>query len=397
MAKETSLFGRTASEVRKRVGEYARKTILRAHRYLHYAGLAKAPDTRKVMGVLVDVVGSCNLRCPSCPVGNMGAVNPTGLIKKELLDQALEKANREYRIVNVALYNWAEALLHPELPELVRIVKKHGLRCLLSSNLNVLRNPDELFLSQPDELRISLSGFTQESYGKTHAGGDIERVKANMLRLSESKRKTKNHATRVYVYFHKYKHNLHEVEPMRAYATELGFGWMESWAYFMPLEKAVACAEDRLSAADQAFVDSQFALPIRKAIEAAKQFKDEPCQMYDNQIVLDLKGNAVLCCAVYDFKANTLGSFLEMTPEQFAASKRNHSTCATCTKHGLHRYIDFLAHPQLKGLYEELVAENLAGGDSESPEGRRLRVDEPVGPLVKITPARKARADGPQS
>ena len=239
-------------------------------------------------------------------MGNIGAVNPTGLMDKALLDRLLEKANREYNVYQVSLYNWAEVLLHPDLPQLVRVVKKHGLRCNLSSNLNILRNTEELLLAKPDELRISLSGFTQETYGRTHAAGNIERVKENMRRLSECKQRLGNTETAIHVSYHKYRHNLHEVETMRDFATSLGFGWLEDWAYYMPMEKVVSLAEGTLGAEDHDFVEHEFALPIREAVRAAEQFKDEPCRLYDDQLVLDLQGNLVLCCGVYDYKANSL-------------------------------------------------------------------------------------------
>jgi MoaA/NifB/PqqE/SkfB family radical SAM enzyme len=316
-------------------------------------------DRRRNMELVIDVVGSCNLRCPSCPVGNIGAVNPTGLIDKDLFTRLIAKAAREYHIYRVSLYNWSEPLLHPELPDFVRIVKSHDLYCALSSNLNILRNADELFRANPDEFRISLSGFTQPVYEQTHAKGNIERVKENMRLLQEAGRRTGNVHTRVVVYYHKYRHNLHEAEKMRAYVTSLGFGWMENFAFYMPIEKAMSAAEGRLDPEERAFVDRMFALPVVNAIEAAKEFAHEPCRLWNEQIVLDLRGNATLCCALYDFGGNTIGSFLDMSPEQLMRAKENHPTCASCTRNGLHRYYEYFAHPKLRPQYEAMIAENL--------------------------------------
>ncbi len=316
-------------------------------------------DRRRPMELVLDVVGSCNLRCPSCPVGNMGAVNPTGLIDKGLFTRLMAKAAREYRLYRVSLYNWSEPLLHPDLPEFVRIVKGHGVFCALSSNLNLLRNADEIFRANPDEFRISLSGFTQPVYEQTHAKGNIERVKENMRLLQEARRRTGNLHTKIVVYYHKYRHNLHEAELMRAYATSLGFRWMENFAFYMPLEKALAAAEGRLEPEEREFVESMYALPVVPAIEAARDHAHEPCRLWNEQIVLDLQGNAILCCALYDFAGNTLGSFLDMTPEQLMQAKHNHPTCDRCTHNGLHRYYEYFASPPLRSRYEALIAENL--------------------------------------
>ena len=43
-----------------------------------------APNLRERWQFYVDVVGTCNLRCPSCPVGNSDAKVPTGTMAPEL-------------------------------------------------------------------------------------------------------------------------------------------------------------------------------------------------------------------------------------------------------------------------------------------------------------------------
>src|SRR5689334_153588 len=124
----------------------------------------------------IDVLGAgaCTLRCPCCPVGNMPKMhNRKGLMSTDLLQRILDKAVSECEVEAVMLFNWTEPLLHPELPELIRIVRNHGLRCDLSSNLNEMPRIDEVLRAEPTNLRISMSGFHQETYDKTHRGGDV--------------------------------------------------------------------------------------------------------------------------------------------------------------------------------------------------------------------------------
>src|SRR5262245_18902673 len=94
------------------------------------------------MELLIDVAGACNLRCPSCPVGNTGTINPKGLVDADIFRRIIEKAARDYEVFQVSLFNWGEPLLYPQLPELVSIVRSHGLSCLVSSNLNMVRRLD---------------------------------------------------------------------------------------------------------------------------------------------------------------------------------------------------------------------------------------------------------------
>ena len=93
----------------------------------------------------IDVLGSWNLSCPSCPMGNYkSATNPRGFMAPELLDKILHKAANECSINAVGLFNWTEPLLAPQIVELVRIVNSYKLPCFLSSNLNILKNPEEI-------------------------------------------------------------------------------------------------------------------------------------------------------------------------------------------------------------------------------------------------------------
>src|SRR5204863_5847034 len=109
----------------------------------------------------------------------------------------------------------------------------------LSSNLNHLKNPEALLSAGAKTFRISLSGFTQPVYERGHRGGDIEKVKKNMIRLGEAHKATGSR-TRIHVYFHKYRHNVHELPLMETFARDLGFKFISDWAYLMPLEKLIA-------------------------------------------------------------------------------------------------------------------------------------------------------------
>jgi MoaA/NifB/PqqE/SkfB family radical SAM enzyme len=139
---------------------------------------------------------------------------PKGLMGAGTLDRILEKAKRECAVSWVCLFNWTEPLLHPNIAELIGVVKKHDVPLSLSSNLNVIRNPDEILASNPNFFRISLSGFTQPIYERGHREGDVETVKNNMVKLADAKIRTGS-STLVEVLYHKYNYNLHEIDPMR--------------------------------------------------------------------------------------------------------------------------------------------------------------------------------------
>jgi len=318
------------------------------------------PDKGKPKLLTIDIVGGCNLRCPSCPVGNMPGTNPAGLMDIDLFAKIIRKGRDQHGARIALLYNWTEPFLHPQLPQFIRLVKKEGMVCCISSNLNISRNLEEVVAAEPDSFRVSLSGFNQEAYGISHVRGDIERVKQNMRRLSDLLKRHGRRKTVVSVHFHKYLHNIHEVEPMRALAQELGFEWIENWAYYMPLEKAVQLADQQLAADENDFVEKRFALPIAQAIRAAEQLDGHKrCTLLEDQLVIDHRGNLNLCCTVFDLTTNRLGSFLEMDEAAIARAKTDHPTCQRCGRQNLHLYFTYYEVPELKKKYQELAEENV--------------------------------------
>lgn len=295
----------------------------------------------------IDVVGSCNLRCPSCPVGNSpDNENPNGFMEPSLLDAIMNKAMCECHVAGVGLFNWAEPVLHPQLPELVKIVQSYNVPCYISSNLNILKNIDEILSANPSSFRISISGFTQNIYSLTHRGGNVERVKNNMIKLAESKKKVGS-TTSIHVLYHRYLTNLHEESMMRKFAHQLGFQFIPVWAFMMPLEKTLSYAENISDLSNSNLTDDdiqtiqKLALPLKESFDVSSKYKHMNCSLRDNQITIDFQGKVQLCCAVFDSQKFTIGSFLDTDLPQLQSlkySEEGENTCTRCMNHGIHIY-----------------------------------------------------------
>jgi len=288
----------------------------------------------------LDIVGTCNLRCPSCPVGNSPELRTrSGVMSQELLEAILDKAICECRLTCVGLFNWTEPFLHPKLPDMIRAVRSRGLPCALSSNLNVTCDFHEVLRADPTSLRVSLSGFTQETYGKTHRHGNIERVKQNMRLLAEAKRETESQID-LHVLFHRYVGNHEDEAQMRAFAEDLGFRFEAVWAYLMPLEKNLAFlgeegAGTSITANDHELIES-LALRPDEASHAAQPYKHQPCVLQTERLAIDHEGQVQLCCATYDRSRYSVADFVSTPLAEIQERRRQHSLCETCTKHGLH-------------------------------------------------------------
>lgn len=284
----------------------------------------------------IDVVGTCNLRCPTCPVGNFQAADrPKGFMAVDLFERILDKIVAECPAgrPQVWLFNWGEPLLHPDLPALVAATKRRGLPCHLSTNLNVHRGLRELARANPDELKISLSGFTPQRYARTHARGDLRLVKANMhlLRywLDEA-----GATTRVWVGHHIYKGGETEVPQVRALCDELGFEHHPTAAFYQPLERVVELIDGK-AAPDPVIEDLLEPPPVYVARINATRSQRHDCELRFNQTAINFDGSVALCCSVYD-RPNMLGlDFVDTPHAQLEAAKYAHPFCKSCMAHGL--------------------------------------------------------------
>jgi len=286
----------------------------------------------------IDVVSACNLRCPSCPMGNSTHVrNSKGIMPPDLLERILQKASTESEISFIGLFNWTEPLIHPKLPELVEIAGSYG-PCHLSSNLNLLK-PDfeRLLRSNLAGFRISVSGFNQSFYSKTHQGGDVERVKSNMEKLSEAATKVGG-KTKIEVLFHRYLGNADEEAQMKEHSEKLGFSFAPVWAYMMPVEKVLQFVKDpsRLSPQDIEIVGMLALPPDAEVIEASRSVRSKHCVLLEDQITLNNQGIVQLCCSVFDESRFSVSNYLEKSLGKIQRQKRKMKICRECMNLGIH-------------------------------------------------------------
>lgn len=323
----------------------------------------------------IDIVGGCNLRCPSCPVGNSQDISVArGYMSPDLLEKIVRKAVSECGEPKISLYNWTEPFVHPQLPDMIRVVRSFGVRCLISTNLNIIRNIDAVLAAGPTSFRVSVSGFRQESYGVTHRRGDIERVKRNMVEVARAKRET-GASARLELCYHRYLGNHDEENSMRQYAESLGFIFSPVWAYLMPLEKVLGYA-DGLSTGvsptneDRRVIDS-LALPLDRALEVSRKNATNRCILMDRQMALTFLGDVMLCCTVYDQSKYKLGSYLDIPLDRLQRIKADQDICAACMKVGAHA----LAVYSNLGELDRIASENIAKHypDARLPGTDKLR------------------------
>lgn len=299
---------------------------------------ATPPSQQIPFTYVIDIVGTCNLRCPSCPVGNLAqAERPKGFMDIGLYEEIISKIKKESpdATPGLWLFNWGEPTLHPKLAEFISIAKSHGLRVMLSSNLNTKLDLKEVIRAAPDEIKISLSGFSQEIYGQTHARGKIDIVKNNMKKIRDYIDEF-GVSINVWVSYHIYRHNIEDTKPMAEFAQSLGFGFDPIPAFFQPLEKIVEVINNELPDSERGLVDNLIFHPLQRVITKSKdRNNDLDCEIRANMTTINYDGSVALCCGVYN-QENMLGvNFTDLPHEQLQARKYEHEFCKTCYSYGL--------------------------------------------------------------
>lgn len=289
----------------------------------------------------IDIVGSCNLRCPSCPVGNWEQPMPKGIMDFAHFRKIVETIRARHpagQRLFIDLYNWGEATLHPRLADIVKLVKAHGIGCGISTNMNVFPAMREVVKAAPDYIRVSLSGFYDQTYRRTHARGSAYAVKANMYRLRELLDRHNNSETLVQVGYHIYRSNFpDDFLKMRELCDELGFLFDPVIASFMPAEKAVKNIDGEIAPADRALHDN-LVIPMRRIAEIyrAEGATLADCDYRRLRTSINFDGSVSLCCAVYDRDKIIADDFLAIGADELRRRKYGHDFCATCMKRNLH-------------------------------------------------------------
>jgi len=119
---------------------------------------------------VIDIVGTCNLKCPSCGRREHYGYTPSykGLMDFDLFCKVLDKIGEESpgESHSIVLYNWGEPLMHNRIGDIVGAINARGFKAQISTNGNATKHLEAAIKAKPAVFAISLSGFTKETYEK---------------------------------------------------------------------------------------------------------------------------------------------------------------------------------------------------------------------------------------
>lgn len=315
--------------------ETLKKMGMSSNDYLLYKNFAQKFFT-------IDVSGTCNLKCPSCPNSSCPVDRPKGFMSISDFKKITQKILKEVGLVShFSLYNWGEPLLHPNLNLLIDYAHEMGIAVAVSSNFSIAlaEQLEKVVKARPDILKISVSGYYPEVYNTTHTAGDINLVKSNLYRLKYLMEREKSSFV-VDVNYHLYKNNLgRDLKKMKELCGELGFVLSTCYATVTPVERLIDYYEGKKVDRKTKSLLDLLLVSIDRGLEITQPFHYQPCGFL-NQVNINWDRSVSLCCASFDRKTTTVSrDFLKDSLEVIEEKKLTHELCGTCWPLGIPQYL----------------------------------------------------------
>ena len=192
--------------------------------------------------VSVEPAAVCQLRCPECPVGRgenqkskiknqkSNIKNQTSpIMPRSVWERTLNEVKQQAWVMQ--FYFQGEPLLNKDLPLMIREAHDAGLYTIVSTNAQAM-TPDmahALVTAGLDRIIISMDGLTDKTYNAYRIGASLEKTKAALRYLRESKiknqkSKIKNQKSKILIELQvlRLKSNEHEWSEFKRQYKALG-------------------------------------------------------------------------------------------------------------------------------------------------------------------------------
>lgn len=129
--------------------------------------------------IAIEVTNHCNLKCIMCP--SPALTGPRGFMSMELYEKILKQAiaggTLRFRFIGLG-----ESLMHPELPEFLRMAKRGGINTEITTNAAMLtpKLGAALLDAGLDEIAFSLDSADPVEYERVRKGAKFGKVMSNV-------------------------------------------------------------------------------------------------------------------------------------------------------------------------------------------------------------------------
>jgi organic radical activating enzyme len=315
----------------------------------------------------IDIVGTCNLKCPSCArrekyTDLRAAPAYKGLMNYDLFLRVLDKIeeNSPNQKNIIGLYVWGEPLMHNRIGDIVTEIGRRGWEAHISTNGNATKHLESAIKAKPKAFSISVSGFEKETYNATHYLGEVETVMSTIF-LAWNLIKRHSPDTDFLIHYHLYKDNGGEnLATLQRILAALKCDYMFSVGQVLALDDVLDVFDGRGNLADEKtnVLNKLIFSPQdwqRMSLEVAHEHCD---QIEGDWVIINADASVSLCCATFGDEYKLFPSYLDTTDKQIFAARRASKVCARCMAAGVPFASAVTQHSPTfrKGVNEALVA-----------------------------------------
>lgn len=138
----------------------------------------------------INAIGQCNFTCRKCQYHSSEIENKRqyqGAMSLDRFKTILDKAKAYKRLVAIYPTITGEPLLHPDIVELVRMIREAGYQCAFTTNASLLteKMTRDLLDAGVGALAFSLDTTDPEMYHHLQEGGDLSETEKNIMYFQE--------------------------------------------------------------------------------------------------------------------------------------------------------------------------------------------------------------------
>jgi MoaA/NifB/PqqE/SkfB family radical SAM enzyme len=285
----------------------------------------------------IEISGICNLRCLACPRSDtLHPFENGGFISVADYEKVVKKLLQEIPMLHIiALFIWGDPLLHPKLPELLKINSDLGIGSDISTNLNIKTEKlEEIIKANPTYLRMSCSGFGSKNYEISHAGAKWDTFYKNCFEVSRLIKKY-NSNIGVEIYFHVNKTNAYEYKDIVNMAKQLGFRVSACLSMCFP-QYAMNFVENIPLPESAKRAKELMLISMEDMLEAAKSESEKSCPQKNGFPNINWDLSVLTCC---NFNQDRLAdNFLDTNINELIKLKNSSEFCKKCISYSIHRY-----------------------------------------------------------
>lgn len=281
----------------------------------------------------VDIAGMCNVKCPSCPRGNMENLRPAGFISLTAYKNVLEKLLSDLPLLtNIELFTWGEPLLNPHIADIIKITEKE-VPCVVATNLLKTDLLEPVIQANPAQLIVTINGFGKQ-YENNMPGASWEGLLKNLHILSSIHR-ANGSTTDVTLHALSYENNAMAIKTMSEYGAKLNFRIVYGSVYLNPYEHYLNYLQGNNIPQTALEVIKSSPWDLETILRYAEEDREKPCLCQRIFPIINWDLSVALCHVYYG--PIIADNYLNVSWKELIGRRHNEEQCRFCQSKALHR------------------------------------------------------------